>query len=176
MAKQKITLTEKMLRGSHILVNYDKATKLYGRYQKDKANPRKEPALKEELLSEIKSATETLERFHRVYKSVNEEMEAELAKRKDKGESLFPTSERKSYLMELELRLEQMKKMQNELAPTQAKPNIIASPELPGLQAGKPGLKKERKPIWARKEKAPNQPAKESKQVKASDAPEMEEL
>lgn len=110
--KLKPSMTENLLRMSGVFKDYDKALKLYDRYNSDKLKLKTKPNQVDDLLSCVKGADTTLKRFITAYSKANEEVKSE---KQGDGNVLFIEQERNSYLNVLKGRATKIQQILTEL-------------------------------------------------------------
>jgi predicted transcriptional regulator len=108
MARTQPSMIDNLLKMSGTLKDYDKAVSLYAKYIKETREDKK-LKLKNETIPIAKSAIDSLQRIHDVYKKVNDEVE------KEKVESEYPKAERAAYLSTLKEKLIEVQQILKDL-------------------------------------------------------------
>lgn len=98
-----------MIDMSGTMKEYNKATSLFERNEEKIKDVSKGARIREEILSNIKTAIETLERLERVYSKVKAEVD------KENENSLYSPQERESYLNVIEARLKIARSIKDEI-------------------------------------------------------------
>lgn len=108
MPKEKPTFIETLLKQSGTMKDYDKVITLYEKYQKE-TNPNRLLKAKEELVSHLTSALESLSRLSRVYTEQSKEVT------KEANELGYDQETHKPYLDVINKRLEVIEQIKENL-------------------------------------------------------------